>query len=62
MVMAAVAMSMEEMHERACKNEDERCVGEDVLPVPDESTDHHDGEDVVEPVGNTEVFHEWGWE
>ena len=55
-------VTMEQMHERTGENEDERRVGEYVLPVPDESADHHNGEDKVEPAGNAEVLHEWGWE
>ena len=62
MVMIAVTMTVKKVHERTRKNEDKRCVGENMLPVPDERANHHDGEDVVDPVGNAEVLHGWGWE
>lgn len=58
MVMVAVTMTVEKVHERTCKNEDKWCVGENVLPVPNESAYHDNGEDVVEPVRDAEVLHE----
>lgn len=50
-------MPVEQVHERTGEDEDKWCVGENVLPVPDESTYHDDGEDVIEPVRDAEMLH-----
>lgn len=51
------AVSMEQMHQWAQENEEERSIGQNMLPVVDERDDHHDYKAVVEPVRNAEVFH-----
>ena len=55
LTMASVTMKY--MHKWAGEDEDEWCVRENMLPMPDECADHHDGEDKVEPAGNAKVFH-----
>ena len=57
LIVSMSVMSMEEMHEWTSKNEDERRVGKNVLPVIDERDDHDDGKDVVEPMRDAEIFH-----
>ena len=51
------AMTMEEVHERACKNKDERRVRQNMLPMKNQRDDHRHCEEIVEPVRNAEVFH-----
>ncbi len=60
--LTMASVTVKQMHKRAGEDEDEWCVSEYVLPVPNECADHNDGKGVIEPVGNAEVFHEWGWE
>lgn len=55
--MVMTSVTMEQMHERASEDEDERRVDENVLPVPDECAHHDNREDVIEPMRNAEVFH-----
>ncbi len=61
-LFSVVPMPMEQVHERTEKDENERCVGEDMLPVIDKGDDHHAREEEVEPVGNAESFHRYEWE